>query len=212
MERVAERRFGETLAPYVVAAWNTFSAAFSEFPYHQQVVYLAPLQMGPANLLWEQATGRRATMVGIPYDDLNRWRAVYPADTFISQLEKVAAEFERGLAKLVAVSKRLNVSPKHRERLKRELNVAEAAAIHFRSVANQARFVQWRDQIAQRGSPSRQNELFQLVSAERDAALRLYRIQARDSRIGFEATNHYFYVPLDLAEKVLNCERLLSRL
>ena len=41
-------------------------------------------------------------------------------------------------------------------------------------------------------------------------ALRLWAIQRRDPRIGYEATNHYFYVPMDLAEKVLECAWLLD--
>jgi len=32
-----------------------------------------------------------------------------------------------------------------------------------------------------------------------------------DSRIGFEASNQYYYVPVDLMEKVLNCRDLLAR-
>ena len=31
------------------------------------------------------------------------------------------------------------------------------------------------------------------------------------SRIGFEASNQYYYVPVDLAEKILNCRDLLDR-
>ena len=62
--------------------------------------------------------------------------------------------------------------------------MGEAAAIHFRSTANQARFVM---------------------------ARRLHAIQTRDSRIGFEASNQYYYVPVDLVEKVINCQDLLTR-
>ena len=29
--------------------------------------------------------------------------------------------------------------------------------------------------------------------------------------MGFEASNHYYYVPLDLVEKMLNCRDLLGR-
>ena len=41
--------------------------------------------------------------------------------------------------------------------------------------------------------------------------VRLHAIQARDSRIGFEATTQYYYVPVDLGEKVLNGRDLLDR-
>ena len=43
-----------------------------------------------------------------------------------------------------------------------------------------------------------------MLRAEIELARRLYAIQTNDSRIGFEATNHYFFTPMDLAEKVLN--------
>jgi hypothetical protein len=36
-------------------------------------------------------------------------------------------------------------------------------------------------------------------------------LQTHDSRFGFEASNHYFYVPMDLAEKILCCRDLLDR-
>jgi hypothetical protein len=41
-------------------------------------------------------------------------------------------------------------------------------------------------------------------------ARRLFDIQSRDCRIGFEASNHYFYVPIDLMKKVVNCRDLLD--
>jgi hypothetical protein len=46
---------------------------------------------------------------------------------------------------------------------------------------------------------------------EEALAVRLHAIQCRDSRIGFESSNHYFYVPQDLAEKVLACRDLRER-
>ena len=45
---------------------------------------------------------------------------------------------------------------------------------------------------------------------EMDLARRFYALQRLDSRLGFEASNHYFFVPVDLAEKMLNCQHLLD--
>jgi hypothetical protein len=99
--------------------------------------------------------------------------------------------------------------------LERELNVIEAAAIHFQSTANQARFVQARDKL---GSAKTNAEaapqlasLGTILQQESALARRLHAIQSRDSRIGFEASNQYYYVPADLIEKVLNCRDLLDR-
>ena len=217
MRRVAERRFGKSVAPAVVTAWRGFSAAFREFPYHGGVLYSGPQQLGPANLLWSEPTGYAASMVGFPYDDLNAWRAVYPPEILIGQFEKVADGFERSLGELKAAAARADAATSAQRRaLDGECGVAEAATIHFRSSANQARFVLSRRAMAAASSPAdgarHRAELERILKDEIALACRLHQIQSRDSRIGFEASNHYFYVPIDLAEKVLNCRDLLARL
>src|SRR5262249_13666519 len=144
------RRFGPEAAPSVVAAWQAFSAAFREFPYHGGLVYLAPMQFGPANLLWETPTGYRATMVGFPYDDLDAWRAVYPPAVFIAPFDRVAEGFERGLALLSPLSlPGRGVGGEGRSLLIEERDIADACAIHFRSTANQAGFVVARQGLEQ---------------------------------------------------------------
>lgn len=214
MRRVAERRFGAGLAPAVVAAWEDFSAAFAEFPYHTGVVYAAPLQVGPANLLWREPTGYQATMVGFPYDHLDKWRAVYPVEVFIAQLEKVADGFDAGLARWERAVAAVAASGEERAALAREQGVARAAALHFRSVAWQARFVRereaWRRLPAGADPAPLRAALAQAVRAELVLAKRLWALQRSDARLGFEASNHYFYVPQDLLEKVVNCRQLLD--
>jgi hypothetical protein len=218
MLRVAQRRFGRELAPQVVSAWQEYSAAFSEFPFHGSLVYNAPMQVGPANPLWAEPTGYQATMVGFPYDGLDGWRAVYPPEIFIGQFEKLAAGFEQAHESLAAAlqTHRSTLLAEQRTAVAQELNVGEAAAIHFRSIANQARFILARRQLKEANSPDRAQsaraELERLLRAEMGLARRLHAIQSRDSRIGFEASNEYFYVPVDLAEKVINCQDLLMRL
>jgi hypothetical protein len=216
MQAVAERRFGQTLAPAVVTAWKGYSAAFREFPYHGGLVYMAPMQVGPANPLWAHPTGYRATMVGFPYDDLDSWRAVYPPEVFAGQFEKVAGGFDRALKRLRAATAvpKGRVTKRQQTALEAECGVAEAAAIHFRSAANQARFVLARKAVAEAKNEAETRraaaELKRLLTAEIALAQRLFALQSADSRLGFEASNQYFYVPLDLAEKVLNCRYLLD--
>ncbi len=189
MNRVAKRLHGDANAAAVVQAWKDCSAAFREFPFHVETVYRAPLQMGPANPLWETPTGWKSTMIGFPYDDLDGWRAVYPPEVFAAQLMKVAEGFERAAGALP-------VPPERR--------IIEACALHFRSVANQARFVTARKARAF-------DDLEKILKDELETARRLHAIRSLDSRIGFEASNHYYYMPLDLVEKVLNCRDLLDR-
>jgi len=210
---VAERRFGVQAAPAVVKAWRAFSTAFHEFPFHISLLYQAPMQFGPANLLWPEPTHYASTMVGFPYDDLKGWRAVFPPEVFMGQFLKIAEGFEIAIAELNQTFIALPSGP-GKKALAAELRVARAAAIHFRSTANQARFVLTRDALASAKSPAETQPLKaileQTLQSEIIMAKELFDIQTQDSRIGFEASNHYFYVPLDLAEKVLNCQYLLE--
>lgn len=198
IESLAKRRFGVE-APAVVAFWRECSAAFREFPFHDSTVYNAPQQMGPANPLWRKATGYAATMVGIPYDDLDAWRGAYPPDIFAAQLEKVANGFEAATATLRASVKKPSAD------LREQMIFAEAAAIHFASAAQQTRFV------AARRANNRE-QMRRAAEMEAKLAKRLHTLQTMDSRIGFEASNQYFYTPLDLAEKVINCRRVILSL
>ena len=214
MEKVAQRRFGSLLAPNVVQAWKEFSTAFREFPFGGGL-YNQPCQSGPSNLLWAEPTHYHSGPVGLPYDDLPGWRGQYPAEILIGQFDKVAGGFENALVKLqTAVSQiKATLSSDEQDAITRELSVAEAAALHFRSATNQTRFVHARDTLAtakNRAEALPQITLLeQLLKDEIALAKKLHAIQSADSRIGFEASNHYYYVPVDLAEKVINCDHLL---
>jgi len=212
MRQVASRRYGAENADAVVAAWVRCSEGFSEFPYNIGVVYSGPQQMGPSNLLWGESTGYTATMVCYPYDHLDGWRSVFPPDVFVSQFRKVADGFDDGVKILTGLM--ANTPEKFRAGLQQEIDVMDACAIHYRSCANQSRFVDLRNQFAKAETgarPAMIDEMESLLKGELNLAVRLHDIQTRESTIGYEASNHYFYVPIDLAEKVINCADLLNR-
>ncbi|HOS96418.1 MAG TPA: flagellar basal body P-ring protein FlgI [Deltaproteobacteria bacterium] len=94
---VAADRYGPKSAPEAVRAWNAFSDAFSEYPFHVGFVYNGPAQVAPANPLYPSPTGWSSTMVGFPYDDLEGWRQVYPAEVLGSQFEKMASLWSAGI-------------------------------------------------------------------------------------------------------------------
>ena len=192
LESLAVRRHGKSAGPAVATFWRELSAAFREFPYSGGTVYLAPLQTGPANPLWPARTGYAATMVGIPYDDLDGWRSVYPPDVFIGQLEVVA----RGFMKAIEGVRAAVGTPS--SLLQEEIRFAEVAALHFASVAAQSRFV-----VARNAGD--RNSMRAIANEESSRAIRLHALQSADARIGFEASNQYFYTPLDVVEKVVNC-------
>lgn len=219
LTRLATDRFGAEFAPEVVAAWNRLSEGFAEYPYHVGVNYNGPQHMGPANPLYWNATGYAASMVGIPYDDLNAWRCVYPEEVFVSQLRKVAGKFAEGVAMLKKTAERM--PPEAKAACMQDCRYAEVVGLHYASAANQAEFVQLRNRLqALSANPEGGNSaekaqitarLQDLITDEIQLAKREYALCQEDSAIGFESTNHYWFVPQDLVEKLMNCRYVAER-
>ncbi len=213
IQTLANRHYGPKAAPLVSRAWTKFSQAFTEYPYSGDVLYLAPQQLGPANLLYIEPTGYSATMVGIPYDDLDRWRAPYPAQVFADQFQKVADGWADGLTDLAAAHPQIpaNLQPAAAA----DLRVSRAAQLHFASVANQARFILARNELrsatAEKARAIRQT-MSDLIDQETTLATQLFELSSADSRLGYEASNQYYYVPFDLVEKIINCEYIKNQL
>ena len=211
LETIAQERYGKAAAPHARQAWTAFSNAFRNFPYGGGVMYNAPQQMGPANLLYAEPTGYRATMVCFPYDHLAGWRGPYPPTVFAEQFEKVADGWAEGL---LHFEKAVDATTsEHRELAASDLTVARAVYLHFASVANQVRFVLARDALSQPNVSEAQKQhlrkrVQQLIESEITLARDLFTVTSQDSRIGYEASNHYYYVPQDLVEKVINCDFL----
>lgn len=210
LDKLARNRYGLAAAGDIRAAWSKFSEAFAEYPFHGGYVYRGPTQYGPANLLFPEPSGYRSTMVGFPYDDVEGWRAIYPADVLAGQFETIAAGWREGLSTFARAIDKTG-TPAQRAHAESDFGVAQAAGLHFDSVARQIRFVQARDALHSESlRPServkRIAEIETIITAEIENAKRLFTLTRQDPRIGFEASNHYYYLPLDLVEKVINCE------
>jgi hypothetical protein len=210
---LAKERYGQAAVPYVRNAWTTFSTAFEEFPFDIRVVYAAPQQYGPSNLLFLEPTGYRTTMVGFPYDDLKGWSGPYPTETLLSQFEKVAEQWERGLRYLEDAAE-IAGEETFRDLLIEDHNLAKAAYLHFLSVGQQGRFIELRDMWneSQKTDKVLQEQMVAVLLKEKQTALDLLEASIKDSRIGFEASNQYYYVAQDLLEKIINCEHLIAEL
>jgi len=214
LDRVAGHRYGKKDVPLVRQAWTAFSEGFREYPYHISTLYQGPQHMGPANPLYMRPTGYRATMVGLPYDDLKSWRSIYPEQVWIGQMEKVCAGFRRGCdlyERLIS-----QTSGKPQLEAKRELGLFRAAELHFASCADQARFVAVRDKLQaapdETARAACRAELGAVVRTELATVKRLLPLVKADSRIGYESSNQYFYIPQDVVEKILCCRFLLAEL
>ena len=198
-----EDRFGKTLGDVADAAQKKFSLAFSEFPFHIDALYYGPQNFGPMATFFLHDTGYSATMIGFPYDDLHKWRANYPADIYEEQYRKLVTGWNAGVQML----KQHYGCQKEFDEL---IVMAEAAQCHFESAYHHVCFCNRRDKAGTTAADRK--EMLAIVQEEMETVQRIMELRKKDSRIGYESSNHYFYTVQDLKEKLINlvyCEQEL---
>ena len=199
----AEKRYGRQAAPFVTRAWKLFSEALADFPHRGLTLYRDPQYMGPANLFYTKPMFKYCSETE---DMLDEFRSMCPAGVFIDRMEHTAEGIAQGCKLLERAVRKARGAQKHC--LKIDLGRARAVAIHCASSANQARFVDARNRMASAKSPEDRTACIatmrRAVQQERKAVERLLPIVQRDATIGYEFSNHYFYIPQDLIEKLIN--------
>lgn len=202
LQRLAVSEYGEKAAPVVRKAWRLCSESYRQYPYHIQMVYNGPQHMGPSNPILTQPSGYAATMVGLPYDHLDAWRAVYPTDIWLQQMDRCAQGFQDGAKLLEGV--RDSVPVQLRYVLENEIRRMKTVYIHLKSGAEQGRFIDARNRLAEaKTEAARQecrNSMKNALKAERDLIIQMLPLACEDSSIAYESSNQYFYVPADLVE------------
>ena len=196
LESIATEYYGEESGKAVRAAWKEFSDGFKEYPYNITTLYNGPQQVGPSNLFYPHPTGWHSTMVGFPYDDLDGWRSIYPPETYISQIIKVAEGFDRGAA-ILEKALGEEQDPGIRALIETDLRRAEGFKCTFRSIANQASYVLSRNAKDEEG-------MRKTIDDEIDNVLEFIPLCDKDPTFGYESSNQYFYVRQDLLEKLIN--------
>jgi len=204
LRRVAKRRYGEKARDLVLGAWTAFSEAFQMYPY-SVAIYTIPTQHGPANLLRAKPTGRRSSMILCPQDDYKNWAGRYPPAVAQREFARMATSWQAALPDF-RKAMRLAAAEGKAGALE-DLAIAETCWIHFQSTANQIEFYLLRDGPP---SPEAKARMRDLVRAEMELARRLYPLARQHAVIAYEASNHYYYRPTDLLEKIVNCRYLLD--
>jgi hypothetical protein len=177
------------------------------------IVYHIPVQHGPSNLLRLHRTGYKAALMLFPYDDCQGWVGSYPVEVVEKQFGKMAALWQSGMEEFRHALKRVPASKQARAR--KDLGIAETCYLHFKSVANQILFYRLRaayQEASPHARPALADHMAKIAREEVELAKRQYAIAREDSTIAFEASNHYYYRPLDLVEKVLNCHDIINAL
>ena len=178
----------ESDAP-VYEAEKLFSDAFREFPFHISTLYRGPQNAGPSNPLFPTPSGYNATMTCFAYDDLKRWRSIYPVDIFEDQFRKLCEGWEKGLA-LINDDDDSEVAV-----------MARAAYCIFKSSLDQIRFIRARDE-------GRFADAKALAESEEKTARLMLSQMNKNAAIGYEAANHYYFSKGQIVEKILNCRQV----
>ena len=208
----AKQYYGAKPANYICKAWHYFSSGFAEFPYNITTLYSGPQHVGPANLLYIKPTHYKASMVGIPYDDLDSWRSIYPAEVFIEQIKKVSDSFDSGCLELENALRHADkeVLPL----IKSDLIRAKAIQLHFASVAAQSTFINERNKYLSANNVTVKKYCLEIMkksaNAEKEIIEAFLPLVLQDPTLGYESSNQYFYVPQDLKEKYINIHHTLE--
>ena len=179
------------------------SDAFRDFPFSCAVVYNSPLTTGPRQVFFTEKTDRRGAMVGISFDSVNTWSAEYAEDVFENQLNKVVEPWREAVKLLEACTDTSEVFCEF-------VSCAKGTLIHFESVLHLTRFVRARNAIMEGettldGKDAKEVMLRALDDGENNT-INAIRVQSKDSRIGFEASNHYNFSRQNLLEKLINID------
>ena len=196
-EECAAEKFHPELAAAICRAWKIFSDAFREYPFNQSLLYTGPVNCGPKNLLFDRPSGRRATMIAFPWDDIHAWKGQFSEEQLREQFLLLTEKWFTGLTLLR--ESRKQVRPNELGEWNEIMTVAQAAYLHLKSACLQICFIYLRDH-----DPDK-TKMCAILEQEIAIARELSEICRRDSRIGFEAGNHYFYSVNDLLEKVVSC-------
>lgn len=206
VDKLAREEYGERVGALVREAWRECSSTYTEYPFNISSIYNGPHHIGPSNIFYVVPTNYRATMVGIPYDHYDRWRSIYPIEVWCSQLEKCAAGFEKGVTLLEKAYK--VAKGEEKKRVWEQLNRAKAIFIHLKSSAVQGRFFEARNLYLKEKDSAKRAEYKATMRKACEQELQLIKdmlpVLSDDSKIAYESSNHYFYLPCDLGEAYLS--------
>jgi hypothetical protein len=183
----------EDFDPEIYEAEKQFSRAFQNFPFHKDLLYCGPQNAGPSTPLYEEPTGYTSTMTCFAYDALDYWRAFfYPVDVLENQFRILCEEWKKGLLMLPENSKSETVV------------MAHAAYSLFSSSLNHIRFTHARNE-------KRYADCVEAARNELQNAYNMIEIMNKNSSVGYEAANHYYFSKGQVVEKIINCDYIINK-
>jgi hypothetical protein len=178
----------------IKTAVGFFCKGFREYPFSIDSLYFSPKTLGCANLWTLEMQEKQSTMVCYAFDDYENWIKPYPISTYLSQYEKLLKEWNNGCKIL------------EENGITGDLLVfAKVAYSHFL-----ADYLQTKFSYLKRDRQKNRKEIIEILAKEKNNAELLLLLIHQDGRIGFEASNHYYYTERNVIEKILLTESLIE--
>ena len=198
LEKWYKKHFREE-ANGVHSAVKEFCKGFKRFPFSIDALYFSPKNVGCANLWDLEAEEKFSAMVGLSFDDYENWIKPYPYEVYVSEYKRLLFHWKKGLK----ILRTMQGNPAAAE----TLLFAEAAYLHFEADLLQTEFSYYK-----RKENFNAERLLKITRRALRATKELMLLQSRDARIGYEASNHYFYNKRTLTEKIVNCKNIIREL
>lgn len=170
-----------------------FSKAFSYYPFDIGSLYFGPQNLGATNVLYKEPTGFEASMVTYPYDDVKSWVGENGVEGYKRGLTNLLTEWEKGLEIIKNTDGNFLFSEYKR--------FANVLYVNLKSALNQVVF----NEEKKTGKINRE-----IIEDEISLTKTLYKLASEDSRIGFEASMHYYFTQNSFLERFVNLRSLLE--
>ncbi len=172
---------------------------FRNYPFSIYALYNSPKTHGYANL-WEFGEeNKQSCMVCYSFDDYENWIKPYPYEIYISHMKKLLDGFEKGI--------KILSDAKEDKKVYELWLYSSVAYLHFYADYDQTVF-----SYLKRDLINNKEKISDILCHAKKATEELINLQRQDTKIGYEASNHYFYTTRSLKEKLLNIENLKKEL
>ncbi len=186
-----EKTFREN-ADAVHEAVKFLCEGFENYPFSIQSLYYSPKTHGYANLWDLERDEKESAMVSYAFDDYEHWTEPYPYEVYLSQMKKLLNGLEKGIWVLKKIKGK-------DDKISEIWRYAFAEYLHFSADYDQTLF-----SYLKRDRDRNAAEIKEVLARAAEKTKELLMLQKLDGKIGYEASNHYFYTSRSLKEKLLN--------
>ncbi len=198
LDKWYEKHYGAE-ASKVHEAVKLCCEGFRKYPFSCDVMYESAKNLGVANRWNLKPVVQKSTMVCWTFDNVEHYAKPYPPEIFISQYEKLLADFDKAIEILEGAQ--------GTDAAKELLLFAKVARNHFMADVVHTKYV-----LCKKNLPASKDEMRAIIAEERALCEELIELLPQSTLIGFETANHYFYTERDVIEKLIQLDGLESEL